>query len=243
MVFSTCSLKKKQTQQIWLHLDLVLLPKFSFILVIAFISLMTFLSVMFVFPNEHHTLQKTLYNSKNSNLLENNVFFFIDNDLAATKFEPIFCQLSKNQNINVHVVTLGEKFNIYNEIIHEKSRECNVAIHYLDTYINLFDDKMDILSSAFQGMNNMLNKIHPDVFIYSKNLESFVSKSVDAAITASSDLSEFTIIKVPLDEIDHLIWIADLPIESLKSKFLYTYNACMHAHVLSHTHIIFIVSF
>ncbi|CAG8597548.1 1342_t:CDS:2, partial [Acaulospora colombiana] len=73
-----------------------------------------------------------------------------------------------------------------------------------------------ILTRVFLGIIQTLDQIKPDILIYIKDLENEAIRGVRAAISASPRVSGVTEIAIPLEELKHLTWLTDLPVEALK---------------------------
>ncbi|CAG8447526.1 1034_t:CDS:2 [Funneliformis caledonium] len=148
--------------------------------------------------------------------LYENTDLLIDGEKQGLGLQPIFCQLSSHKNVNTHVIVTGQgrglsKAGLKN-FINEKNSSCEVSIYDLDIKTN---NKIGVLELVFQATSHFLNQIQPDVLLYIKDSENYAIRGIDSALLAASSLG-VTGISVPIEDAEHLIWLAHLPIEALK---------------------------
>ncbi|CAG8667856.1 10605_t:CDS:2, partial [Racocetra persica] len=149
----------------------------------------------------------------------NNIVIIVDGEQQAKALQPIYCNLSKqSSNTFIHVVVTGKERGMCGEELKKikfELPECHISVHDLGIR-NRSSDNENFMSSIFTETTRMVNQLRPIVLIYIKNLDDFVMRGIDAATIATSKINEFTKIAIPIEHMNNIMFITDLPIEALK---------------------------
>ncbi|CAG8538493.1 4754_t:CDS:2 [Diversispora eburnea] len=183
----------------------------NFIMLLLIIS---FISITFLRFKEH--THHDLIDSKNIPIFNNYsvMVFIVDGEQQANNLQPIFCQISKSDVIFTHVITTGGKHGMSGSTLKQKCdqiSDCQIIIHDLNISKNY-----DIFIKVFTELIQLLNHLKPDVLLYIKDTNNEALSGIENAVNSFKKIMDFTDIAIPIDDVNHLMWLTDLPIEALK---------------------------
>lgn len=149
----------------------------------------------------------------------NRLALLLNGEEHAKELFPLTCKLMRQQDMQVHVIlTNGFTRYRFQEMMTDCAYKHTLMIHDLTTaYNNGVDKDFDSIDFNFVApMTRLLEHIGAHVLIQLKNNE---NSYFYRAIQTVARVQDITTINLPLGQVDHSLWISDLPIEALKRKF------------------------
>lgn len=176
----------------------------------------------------------TILNSVYPNVAEQELIYQESNCISILLSEPnhaiallpLMCRLfDDNKQYNVHVIltnglthrtfqdTLDQNHctNSHRAMIHDLTLAYNNGIYYDDNGSTAEEETNYVTPIA-----NLLRFIQPEILIHIKAPSTFIYHSIKSL----SELHGITSIGLPVQDIHHALWIADLSVKALTRKFL-----------------------
>lgn len=162
-----------------------------------------------------------LVNSPNT---DGSILFVVDGPRQARALRPLFCRFHVLGRIKAHVVVTGESRGMtatqLRETLEKHIAPC-VDINILDLDVDYGElrglpagDSAPLASQVAHDLSRLLSALRPQLVV---NVHQPTNPVFQGSSVASS-VSGVTTITLPLQDVRHTLWMADLPMVALQSK-------------------------
>ncbi|KAI9302954.1 hypothetical protein BJ944DRAFT_269137 [Cunninghamella echinulata] len=148
-----------------------------------------------------------------------NVFYIIHGPQQAKAFYPLLCQ---RQQYPVHVIVTGVNHGVSGELFNSALNSINdclgknmILVHDLDLPAQQHQHEQLIAMKMVDEILRLSYVLRPDVILHLFPSQSSFYKSLQLA--ESIENNDWILIGLPEKEVDHVLWIPDLPLPALKS--------------------------
>lgn len=159
---------------------------------------------------------------------QTSIMYFVNGPEQAYSLYPLLCRPHRHP---LHIVVTGEQHGLSGTTLRqamENRSDClglrTVIMHDLDLpgYINNNEDY--VTSRAMDGIRQLDHVLRPGVLLHVSSASSSLHRALSLAYSMSSSFQNsnayngLTLINLPMDQVRHALWIADLPLKSLQRK-------------------------
>jgi hypothetical protein len=177
-------------------------------------SALTDTRVNSVYPN---ILDQAIMNKQGTRHI---IALLLDGPRNAIALLPLICKLLQKHHLHI-ILTSGLTRHTFEETINRIrcTNSSEFLIHDLSSAYN--NDVMKTTNKAFGNTNDYLSSMHklielmkPQVLIHVKDQDSYFYH----AVRAMAKVKNITSISLPKTDIEHALWIGDLPLKALRRK-------------------------
>ncbi|CAG8533709.1 10930_t:CDS:2 [Paraglomus occultum] len=210
---------RKRAQLTWLTMRMTAAPKLMHAIVIICILFFICASSFFfgrtpAKPSHKHDTDIDV------EILSSNVMFVIDSKRQAIAWQPLICRIAFWEDVSVRVLISGAKRDASKEEIDSIIRKKGCSVKLYDMHIddgNSYswseENKIDVMMQTSQVVGKIMKKANPAVVFITKDDDNYVMRGVSAAL---SGFDRATTIAIPLPDVKHSLWIADLSLSILQ---------------------------
>ncbi|CAG8468789.1 1861_t:CDS:2, partial [Ambispora gerdemannii] len=164
------------------------------------------------FRSTIHLKEDAISNSSLSS--SQTIVLFLDGIQQANNLQSIICKFANKVSLQI-IVSGGQRG------LSKSKMNALIAQHCPDDIIDLNIEEMrlstrsksSLVIQVFEGFSKLIKELNPEVVLYISDPINPISRGV---ISVLSNFESVTGIGLPLDHIEHLAWLPDLTIETLK---------------------------